>query len=349
MDDSSHYNEKSNYKLIKFVKPTTSKSSNSQLLEDLYEDLPPATTQTTWNQTNLKSRSFQDNSSPRPQLITTKKSPPVSSSITSSKHSLFKAIHNNDLEYLKTYLGQGFDAFVEDDFKWNVLMVAVASRSNDLISYFLENVEDKKRVLELIENEDAGGNSAESLTNRFGNEKALKIFNEFKSDYFTKRKVKNEPSLAEQQQKPPEAKLESKYWCDECNQEFNQTQTEHLKSILHQLNEKERPLSETSGRYHLRSDNKGYQLLVKSGWNETSGLGANEQGVKNPIKGKVKLNRKGIGVPSDDKKFQNVSLKSLKLRKNESSGNDGASLRAYKKSKQKLKIKERNLRRYFDS
>lgn len=347
MDDSSRYNEKSNYKLIKFVKPTTSKSSNTQLLEDLYEDLPPATTQTTSNQTNVISRSFQDNSGPRSRLITAKKSPPVSSSITSNKHNLFKAIHNNDLEYLKTYLGQGFDAFVEDDFKWNVLMVAVASRSNDLISYFLANVEDKKRVLKLIESQDAGGNSAESLTKRFGNEKALKIFNEFKSDYFTKRKVKNEPSVAVQQ--PSEAKLESKYWCNECNQEFNQTKTEHLKSILHQLNEKERPLSETSGRYQLRSDNKGYQLLVKSGWNETSGLGANEQGVKNPIKGKVKLNRKGIGVPSDDKKFQNVSLKSLKLRKNESSGNDGISLRAYKKSKQKSKIKEKNLRRYFDS
>lgn len=329
------------FKLIKFIKSSNAETKElSNSTENLYQDLPPA------------------NKSPKPekqpqiiQNICQKSQPTtLSLSIDPNKHNLFKAIHQNDLSYLKVYLNNGFDPFVEDDFKWNVLMVAVASKSNDILAYFLENVADKKRVLQLLESKDAGGNTAENLSKRFSNQKAIEIINEFKSS-LARPEVKNEPTYEIVEDTTSEEE-EVKYWCEKCNKEFNQTESEHIKSIIHQLSETERPLSETSGRYHLRSDNKGYQLLVKSGWNETSGLGVNEQGVKNPIRGKVKLNRKGIGVPNDDKKFQNLSLKSLKLKKNGSESgqtSDGALLREFKRSKHKYKVKERNLRRYFDS
>uniref|UniRef100_UPI00358F7615 calcium homeostasis endoplasmic reticulum protein n=1 Tax=Myxine glutinosa TaxID=7769 RepID=UPI00358F7615 len=56
--------------------------------------------------------------------------------------------------------------------------------------------------------------------------------------------------------------------------------------------------------YRLGEENKGHQLLMKMGWSGAGGLGANEQGREDPIKGgeiRDHWNQyKGIGVPLDD-------------------------------------------------
>lgn len=54
----------------------------------------------------------------------------------------------------------------------------------------------------------------------------------------------------------------------------------------------------------LGEENKGHQMLVKMGWSGAGGLGANEQGIQDPIKGGDVRDKwdqyKGVGVSLDD-------------------------------------------------
>lgn len=54
----------------------------------------------------------------------------------------------------------------------------------------------------------------------------------------------------------------------------------------------------------LGEENKGHQMLMKMGWSGSGGLGANEQGIQDPIKGgdiRDKWDQyKGVGVQLDD-------------------------------------------------
>lgn len=56
--------------------------------------------------------------------------------------------------------------------------------------------------------------------------------------------------------------------------------------------------------HRLNEENKGRQLMLKMGWSGAGGLGANEQGIQDPIKGGDIRDRwdqyKGVGIPLDD-------------------------------------------------
>ncbi|XP_040176962.1 calcium homeostasis endoplasmic reticulum protein [Rana temporaria] len=60
----------------------------------------------------------------------------------------------------------------------------------------------------------------------------------------------------------------------------------------------------TTNILRLGEENKGHQMLVKMGWSGAGGLGANEQGIQDPIKGgdiRDKWDQyKGVGVSLDD-------------------------------------------------
>lgn len=328
VDKSSKVLFENTYKSIRFTKSSNTNVETTESIADFYLNLPPEKGEPPASQ-HVKVTTPESNR-------LTSELPVISSKPTD----LFKAVQDNDVNFLKLYIGKGFDPFVEDEFKWNVLMMAAASNSNHVLEYVLENVKDKDRLVTLLNGRDLSGNSVESLSRKFKNSRALELIEKFKSN-IAKPEIKEEILS--------ETVATVKYWCEQCKQEFHQSEAEHITSIIHQLNETQRPLSETSGRYHLRSDNRGYQLLVKSGWNEFSGLGVNEQGVKCPIKGKLKLNRKGLGTDKDDKKFQSTSLKSFKLQTSSSRMSRSTSLREFKRSERKSKLRERSLRRYFDS
>jgi hypothetical protein len=92
-------------------------------------------------------------------------------------------------------------------------------------------------------------------------------------------------------------------------------------------------------------------MLVKSGWNEVSGLGTNEQGRIYPVKATKKDDRYGIGL--DMKKRKKVS-KSFNLfsRLNESKKDSKSvfkSIKDFKKTNQKLSKFEKDFREYFNS
>jgi hypothetical protein len=98
-------------------------------------------------------------------------------------------------------------------------------------------------------------------------------------------------------------------------------------------------------------------MMVKQGWNESTGLGAHEQGRVNPVRAQMKLDRHGIGVVRENRSktkktglpvFDTSKAKIFKLKKSKSSS-DGVSLKEYKKEKSRMNTLERNLRFYFNN
>ncbi|ORX54669.1 hypothetical protein BCR36DRAFT_410480 [Piromyces finnis] len=70
----------------------------------------------------------------------------------------------------------------------------------------------------------------------------------------------------------------------------------HIHGVPHILSNKELENNGNQAEFHLNGDNVGYQLLVKQGWNEQSGLGSNEDGKLYPVRVNYKHDKKGIGI-----------------------------------------------------
>lgn len=76
---------------------------------------------------------------------------------------------------------------------------------------------------------------------------------------------------------------------------------EHLLSTVHQFYKQLKSMEDNDQKplkpvkYSLPEENKGFQLLLKSGWSKQSGLGKNQSGIKIPIKTKMKNDKKGVG------------------------------------------------------
>ncbi|KAI5751244.1 hypothetical protein M8J77_005725 [Diaphorina citri] len=75
----------------------------------------------------------------------------------------------------------------------------------------------------------------------------------------------------------------------------------HLLSTVHQFYKQLKAMESNEDKlvkpvdYAIPEENKGFQLLLKSGWTKQSGLGKDKSGIRAPIKTKMKIDRKGIG------------------------------------------------------
>lgn len=249
------------YKTIKFIKSSQDKEkSNEEDGESIAEFYR-----------NLSSSSSQSTSKQESQTRPPEPTRPVKTiKLSDVKNALFKAVEANDVAYVREYLSRGHDPFVEDEYQWNVFMIAVASSSNDVLACLLSQ-EDNERPLiveRLTERRDLAGNTAVTLARNLRNPTAMRLIDDFLNPRPINNDIKPEPS-----------ELAATFWCDICKASFAQTQAEHVASIVHQINDTDSRTEGVCGKQHLTSDNKGYQLMVKSGWDETSGLGPSGQGL----------------------------------------------------------------------
>lgn len=118
--------------------------------------------------------------------------------------------------------------------------------------------------------------------------------NPSKSTFRTKSTVKTLVG----QQSPSHSSLISssststRFWCETCNDFVTQNLDDHLRSIVHLVEDSSHP----SKHYFLSESNKGYQILkYKMNWTEEQGLGANNQGRLDPIPSQLRSDRKGLG------------------------------------------------------
>ena len=79
------------------------------------------------------------------------------------------------------------------------------------------------------------------------------------------------------------------YYCSACNV-YAEAQQQHVTSVVHVYKSTER---RRHSPYMLPASNRGYQLMCKAGWDQTSGLGVHANGRTAPVATVLKRDRKG--------------------------------------------------------
>ncbi|GFR30197.1 g-patch domain-containing protein [Trichonephila clavata] len=105
----------------------------------------------------------------------------------------------------------------------------------------------------------------------------------------------------------PDGKTDSEEkFCRECIRVYKVSKTTHEQSAAHLLSIKK---SESFTFYHIPENNKGFQMMLKSGWDKHKGLGVNSDGRKFPIETVFKKDRSVIGKNEEMPKVSHFNTK----------------------------------------
>lgn len=203
---------------------------------------------------------------------------------------LLKSSAENNLEGIKQALKQGALIDCRDEFDWTPLICAAFENHVEAVKFLL----------------DAGANF--SLRNQM-NESALDVAMKRRhyqvayllADMIDKDKKPNLSNLSGEESSSSSKtsknrKIEKKLRCSECEVEHSDL-ISHKKSIIHRLKSSGKP--PLKPYFGITRKNRGYQLLLRSGWNEESGLGISKsEGRKYPISTVLKRDRLGFGLKS---------------------------------------------------
>ncbi len=206
-----------------------------------------------------------------------KRSPNPSHSIPTIAD-LFRYAQNGHLSQLSAALSTGhFNINMTDQFDWTLLMTAATGGHMTTVQYLLnEGAEwaglvDKKKM------------DAVDLARVSGHHDIAR--------YISKHTTQYKEQQLEQQES---IMTPSTFLCDVCHQVIQNTPTSsHSVSITHQFSCQH---PSPSLPYGLPLSNKGYQIMVRGGWDPVRGLGSEGQGRRYPVKTVLKRDRLGVGV-----------------------------------------------------
>lgn len=233
--------------------------------------------------------------------------------------------------------GHKVDINVCDQFCWTALMCASHSGQLHIVKFLLE----KGAIWKACK--DLNGRTALDLARLSKNFDVVDYLLTYNDIARTRQKntFKNE--------------IWVKSWCSICEEEFSDSRKVHQGSTVHLFNTQRKPQRTF---YYIPEKNVGYQIMLKSGWNEDQGLGPEGIGRKFPIKTVLKRDRLGLGSkgsqeakvthfgPNDShavkrRKVKNEKQSSCKPRK--------TSRRERLTKEEKERSWERNMRIYMNS
>ena len=324
------------YKFINFIKETVQPSNidlDGNNIKQFYEDLISESSKEPLQR--LETITKSEDKIEKKKNINRSENIINKEDIKKLETEFLKASQNNDLKTVERYIKSGHNINVLDMFKWSALMKAVAARNFEIVRLLLENNAD-------VTVEDNSGNNAYKLAVRINDDEIKNLII---------KKALSSDDLNEEVDKVDDSNVDenSLEYCEICDKEYLKTREKsHLTSIVHIINENKSENRMNIVNYTLKSTNKGYQMLVRSGWNECTGLGSQEQGRIYPLKATKKEDRYGFGLDKKNKKFQQSHGLLSNLNRKESKS-VFKSIKDFKKSSEKFKKFERNFRQYFDS
>lgn len=221
-------------------------------------------------------------------------------------NTLLKAVEQKDLKFLQKHMTSE-NVNVCDDFGWTPLMSAAYCGHLEIVQFLL-NLGANRRI------RDKSGLTAAQLALKRNylsivallKKKSESIYNNNQSS-ITVPKVNNTNALSikaismESSEHDvynvtqDKMKLQHNpiFYCDVCKATFQETtQQKHESSTLHIFNTKPKL---KYAIYGISRQNKGYRMLLNTGWDEEAGLGPSGRGIKYPIKTCLKTDRKGLG------------------------------------------------------
>ena len=239
------------------------------------------------------------------------------------------------LEEISNYL-QYFDILnYTDMFGWNAIMCASAEGHLGIVKLLLDSG---------CEYENVTDTSGTTVFDICRSKKQWDVLNYLQSQERFSQQVVIEDEEEEE---------ENDVKCDVCGGYYKPKERQkHDTSMMHLFKDKSK---ETAVHYGIQQNNRGYQLMLRSGWNQSSGLGPTGQGRKNPIATVLKQDRAGLGTKDYLKKrisHFDAHDKSAVMRASNKKSSDRVqkkytkSIYEYKRRKQKNW--EINLRREFD-
>lgn len=197
------------------------------------------------------------------------------------KNKILKAVEQGDINYLIKYLNKENVNNIFDNYGWTPLMSA-AYCGNKLIVEFLLKLNANK------EYKNKCGLTALKLAKK-KNLNNIIVLLENDREFLSKNLNINDNDSS------------CYFYCKICNKNYKETTVkQHEASIIHNLN-KNFELPTAFYGYGLSKQNKGYQIMLNSGWDDRKGLGPTGTGFKYPVKTILKRDRKGLGKKPFDK------------------------------------------------
>lgn len=178
---------------------------------------------------------------------------------SSSNHRLvnkfLKNAQEGNLRQVQELLSDySIDINVCDQYSWTALMCASHDGQIHIVKYLLEKGALWRR------HKDLQGRTALDLAKLAGHFDVVELLTSFSGH----TKSKHNKSCKE----CPSKNITTKFWCSICEQEFTDGKKIHQGSTMHLFNIQRKPQRTF---YYIPEGNVGYQMMLKSGWNEDQG------------------------------------------------------------------------------
>lgn len=201
-----------------------------------------------------------------------KKAISVPTGVKLSSDSIFRFAQEGNIEQIKKCVAAGYSVDQQDAYGWTPLMCATCEGHSEIVAYLLKQGADPDIKCK-------SGMTPLDIALKIKNNIIIQLLESGTT-------IDESPSCSTTEQS-----TEEKY-CDSCKVHYKVPLIAHERSIAHLFNVKKTKLSTY---YHIPESNKGFQIMLKSGWDKNKGLGMNAEGRKFPIKTVLKKDRAGIG------------------------------------------------------
>ena len=214
---------------------------------------------------------------------------------------LFQYAQNNDLDSFQSAIRSGkFDVDMQDAFHWTLLMVAAYAGHTPIVHCLLE------KGAKWREFTDRGMNAIDLARSR-GHADVAKLIENFESGAVSED-CKLDVGIAGPQDSR-EAKCQTTkrhrgrtFYCKSCRATVTENpKVEHNTSIVHLYCGHHCAAPSRLLSYGIPESNRGFQMMLRSGWNPEGGLGSRRQGKRFPVKTVLKQDRLGFGVEGGGK------------------------------------------------
>ena len=203
---------------------------------------------------------------------------------------VFCSVQEGNLAEVQAALSSGTcDVNATDSFHWTLLMSAAYAGHRHIVEHLLAS------GAEWREHVDKRGHNAADLA-RMADHLSIASFIETYSDTVVERKELRSNATKDLHSKTLYQK--STYYCGICKQKVTEDKGRHTTSTIHQFSCQHTP--SVHHGYTIPHTNRGYQMMLRGGWDPEKGLGSCKEGRKYPVKTVLKQDRLGFGQTSEE-------------------------------------------------